>query len=45
MTFCFNSFDENKKRSCMNNEYKANYLSESNKEDSLYSIRKRNLNK
>ena len=29
----------------MNNENKANYLSESNKGDSLYSIRKRNLNK
>ena len=29
----------------MNNEYKANSLSESNKVASLYSIRKRNLNK
>ena len=29
----------------MNNEYKANSLSESNKVASLYSIRKYNLNK
>ena len=29
----------------MNNEYKANSLSESNKVASLYSIRKRNVNK
>ena len=29
----------------MNNEYKTDYLSESNKGESLYSIRKRNLNK
>ena len=36
---------KNRSGSCMNNEYKANYLSESNNVASLCSIRKRNLNK
>ena len=37
--------DQNRSGSCMNNEYKANSLSDSNNVASLYSIRKRNLNK
>ena len=39
MTLYFTYFDDNRRVSCINNEYKANFLSESNH----YSIRNRNL--
>ena len=38
------SFDENRSGSCVNNEYKASSLSETNKVASLCPIRNRNLN-
>ena len=41
MTLYFTYFDDNRRVSCINNEYKANFLSESNH----YSIRNRNLSK
>ena len=46
MRFYFTfSFDESSSGTCMNNEYKANFLSESNNVANLCPIRKRNLNK